>query len=281
VFTQAPSSSGAAIDEAGTTGCPATDARGADRPFGDACDAGAYELTPPSATTGLPTAITVTGATLGGTVNPEGPPATVVFQYGRTTTYGSQTSAQKLDPKIGSEPVTAAINGLTKGTAIHYRVMITTADGTDTGADATFTVGQTGSGRGAGAGARGPRLSRVRMSASTFRVVKRHGKLHPGGAGRVARGTVFHLRLSEKASVSFAIARRTVVPRHGKRVVSFHASGTLRHRGLKKGSHSLPFTGRLGGLALAPGRYRVRIRATDKAGHRSQPVTLTFRILRG
>jgi hypothetical protein len=281
VFTQAPSKGGAAIDEAGTAGCPSTDARGADRPFGKACDAGAYELTPPSASTGLPSSITATGATLAATVNPEGPPATVVFQFGKSTTYGSQTSAQNLDPEFGNEPVTAPISGFSNGTVIHYRVTITTADGSATGDDSSFTVGQSGSGQGGGGGASGPKLSHVRMSASTFRVVKRHGKLRPARAGRIARGTVFHLRLSEKASVSFAIARRAIVHRHGKRLVRFHASGTLHHRGLKQGSHSLPFTGRLRGHALAPGRYRVRIRATDHAGNHSPAVTLKFKIVRG
>jgi hypothetical protein len=281
VFTQAPSAGGAAIDEAGTTGCPATDARGADRPFGSACDAGAYELTPPSATTGLPSSISATGATLNASVDPQGPPATVVFQYGKTTGYGSQTAAQNLTPEFGAEPVTAAVNGLAKGTVIHYRVVITTADGSDAGADATFTVGQSGSGSTGARDRTPPKLSRVRMSARAFRVATQPTKLRASIARRVPRGTVFHLRLSETAGVSFAIARRTTARKHGKRVVRYRASGTLRRSGLKQGAASVPFSGRLGTRALKPGRYRVRIRATDGSGNRSRAVTLKFKVLRG
>jgi hypothetical protein len=281
VFTQAPSRTGAAIDEAGTTGCPATDARGADRPFGSACDAGAYELTPPSATTGLPSSISATGATLNASVDPQGPPATVVFQYGKTTSYGSQTAAQNITPEFGAEPVTAAINGLAQGTVIHYRVMITTADGSDAGADATFTVGQSGSGSTGARDRTAPKLSRVRMSARAFRVASQPTRLRAGSARQIPRGTVFHLRVSEAASVSFAIARRTTARKHGKRVVRYRASGTLRRTGLKKGAASVPFSGRLGKRALNPGRYRVRIRATDGSGNRSRAVTLKFKVLRG
>jgi CSLREA domain-containing protein len=281
VFTQAPSAGGAAIDEAGTTGCPATDARGAHRPFGSACDAGAYELTPPSATTGLPSSISATGATLNASVDPQGPPATVVFQYGKTTSYGSQTAAQSLTPEFGAEPVTAAISGLTQGTVTHYRVMITTADGSDAGADATFTAGQSGSGSTGARDRTAPKLRGVRMSARAFRVAKQPTKLRAGIARQIPRGTVFHLRLSEAASVSFAIAHRTTARRHGKRVVRYRASGTLRRSGLNKGAASVPFSGRLGTRALTPGRYRVRIRATDPSGNRSKAVTLKFKVLRG
>ena len=39
-----------------SAGCPATDARGALRPVGAACDAGAFEVAPPLVTTGAATA---------------------------------------------------------------------------------------------------------------------------------------------------------------------------------------------------------------------------------
>lgn len=44
-LTQAPLPGSAAIDMAGSTGCPATDQRGISRPQGAACDAGAVEVT--------------------------------------------------------------------------------------------------------------------------------------------------------------------------------------------------------------------------------------------
>ncbi|MBV9311405.1 MAG: CSLREA domain-containing protein, partial [Solirubrobacterales bacterium] len=87
-----------AIDHVPTSaGCPATDERGVGRPQGAACDVGAYEVAPPSASTGpshLPRSglLTISGAAS----NPDVVPGTVYFQWGRSTSYGKTSGAQPL-----------------------------------------------------------------------------------------------------------------------------------------------------------------------------------------
>ena len=46
----------------------------------------------PVVVTGIASSITDTGATLHGTVNPDGNPTTYHFEYGLTTAYGSNTT---------------------------------------------------------------------------------------------------------------------------------------------------------------------------------------------
>ncbi len=79
--------------------------------------------------------ISATGATLRGTVNAQGTTATVAFEYGTTSSYGTTFSATP-GTLTGSlvTPVTAAITGLQPDTTYHYRV---TSLGV-TGADMTF-----------------------------------------------------------------------------------------------------------------------------------------------
>jgi hypothetical protein len=44
--------------------------------------------------------------------------------------------------------------------------------------------------------------------------------------------------------------------------------------------NSLKFSGRIGRRALRPGSYRATITATDAAGNKSRPKTLSFKIVR-
>ena len=90
--------------------CPATDQRGVSRPAGGACDAGAYEVTSPSATTGPETGVDSSNATLAGTVRPNSGDASVHFDSGTTTGYGNQTAVQHLS-SVSDEPVSAALTG--------------------------------------------------------------------------------------------------------------------------------------------------------------------------
>ena len=57
------------------------------------------------------------------------------------------------------------------------------------------------------------------------------------------------------------------------------AVGTLRRSGVA-GANRVRFSGRIGRRALARGRYRLVVRATDAAGNRSATQSRTFRIVR-
>jgi len=97
---------------------------------------------PPTADTNAATAVTGTGATLNGTVNANNDSATVTFQYGLTTAYGTTVTADQ-SPVTGtsSTAVSKAITGLTNNTTYHYRVVAQNGSGTTNGADMTFFTG--------------------------------------------------------------------------------------------------------------------------------------------
>lgn len=97
----------------------------------------------PSVTTTPATAITASGATLNGTVNPGGSGTSAVFEYGLTTSYGSQLTASPA-PGSGTSPVavTAPIDLLVCNTLYHFRLTASNSAGTTNGADLTFTTGE-------------------------------------------------------------------------------------------------------------------------------------------
>jgi hypothetical protein len=100
------------------------------------------EVLAPDVATDSVSAVTGTGATLNGTVNPLGLSATYQFEYGETSTYGAVAPASPGDAGSGSTPapVRADVSGLTQGTTYHYRLSATNANGTANTVDATFTT---------------------------------------------------------------------------------------------------------------------------------------------
>jgi hypothetical protein len=94
----------------------------------------------PSVTTQPATALAADGATLNGSVNPNGYATSYHFEYGTTTAYGSQTTS--LSAGSGSTAVaeSAAISGLTAGATYHFRLVATNSAGTTVGADLTLTT---------------------------------------------------------------------------------------------------------------------------------------------
>ena len=86
------------------------------------------------------TAVTASGATLHGTVNPGGAVVKVSFQFGLTTAYGSTTPVVRVGPAVTAQSVAQAVSGLPGGTTFHYRVSVQSDFGTFTGADQTFTT---------------------------------------------------------------------------------------------------------------------------------------------
>jgi hypothetical protein len=99
---------------------------------------------PSSAVTGVASAITTVSATLNATVSPEGGVvSSCVFEYGTTEAYGATAMCSSFPPelRLGAEPVSAHITGLTPGTNYHFRIVATNEGGTGTGNDGEFTTG--------------------------------------------------------------------------------------------------------------------------------------------
>jgi alpha-tubulin suppressor-like RCC1 family protein/phosphodiesterase/alkaline phosphatase D-like protein len=95
----------------------------------------------PMATTLAATGMLDAAATLNGSVTANGSRTTVSFEYGLTTAYGttiSATPASTTGTSATAEQATPA--GLLAGTTYHYRIVATSAGGTVTGEDMTFTT---------------------------------------------------------------------------------------------------------------------------------------------
>jgi len=282
--TMALQSGSAAIDFVPTTGasCQPVDQRGVTRPHGGACDAGAYERAGPDATTGDAKDITSSGATLQGSVTPNGHATTYHFEYGTTTAYGTSTANQNAGSGVSASSVSTAITGLAPATTYHFRIVALSTEGTTNGADNTFT---TAAGPGTGGGVTADTTAPLFLSAS---ITPRKFPVKRGKRG----GARFRYTLSEDAGVVFTIARVMPGRKVGKRCVKPRRSnarkrpckryvrvGRFTAQG-RKGANTKKFTGRIGRRILKPGAYRATLAAQDAAGNRSKPKRLTFRIIR-
>ena len=99
-------------------------------------DAVAPSVLTQDATTG-----TSTGATLNGEVNPLNATATITFEYGTDTSYGTPVNA--VPPSASgttSTTVSADLSSLTPNTTYHFRVVAENAGGLTNGGDKSFTT---------------------------------------------------------------------------------------------------------------------------------------------
>jgi len=94
---------------------------------------------PPTVATGGASLVSQSSATVSGTVNPNGQATTWRFQYGRTSSYGSNTSPASAGAGTSSQTVASSLQFLAPGTVYHYRLVATnTAEKTSFGADRSF-----------------------------------------------------------------------------------------------------------------------------------------------
>jgi hypothetical protein len=214
--------------------------------------------------TGVASGVSASGATLAGQLNPNGQAASYHFEYGTSSAYGSATPVQQVVPALTPAAVSGMVGALAPGGTYHFRLVASNADGITFGADETFTT----------VGAQGasgpPRFLSVSVHPRVFHV-QRVGRAGRRGRHRRPAATTFRYSLSQDARVLFTIQR--ILP--GRRV------GKPRRFAVNAvaGPNATRFSGRIGGRALAPGRYRVTLIAIDAAGRRSAPRLLTFRIV--
>ena len=105
---------------------------------------------PPAVTPRAPTSMTITGAGLTGSVNPEGTPTQAFYQYGldlsergpgaSTVLYDQSTAPQQVGTDSSSHTVSAALTGLLPGALYHVRLVAINGAGTTYGPDQTFTT---------------------------------------------------------------------------------------------------------------------------------------------
>ena len=96
-------------------------------------------LEPPEVTTEAASPVNSTQATLKGSVNPRGHATSYYFEYGPTTSYGSQIPvlAESVGSGTSSIPVEQTPTDLSEGTTYHYR-LVAEGDGTSYGEDMSF-----------------------------------------------------------------------------------------------------------------------------------------------
>jgi hypothetical protein len=93
---------------------------------------------PPAVFTSSAAQITSSGATLAGTVELNGAPATrCQFEYGPTSAYGSTVLCTGSPATRGPVVVTAAIGGLAPRATVHFRLTAANSGGSTSGADKT------------------------------------------------------------------------------------------------------------------------------------------------
>ena len=99
-------------------------------------------LLPPTATTNAATAITATGGTVNGGVNPNGAATTAWFEWGTSPTLAtfSSTTSQSMGSGTTSQPASAALSGLTSGTPYYFRAAASNAAGTVKGSILSFST---------------------------------------------------------------------------------------------------------------------------------------------
>jgi hypothetical protein len=260
-----------AIDAATASGCPATDERGVLRPAGVACDIGAFEVATPAATTGVASSITPNAAVLKGTAfNPDLAAASSHFEYGTTSAYGSNTSAQLVAGTSPNAPVSISIAGLAPHTLLHFRLVVSNAVSTAFGVDQTFTTGST---KPSPPSPRVPRISRLKLVPPVLIAASRGGTI----ASRRTGTTVSYTDTSP-ATTTFTVER----PAQGRAAGRSCVRPTKRNRGHKRctrwlkvnhfthsdkaGQNRFHFTGRLSGRKLQPGQYRLEAVPRNSAG---------------
>ena len=264
-------------------------------------------VTPPSATTGAATGVGETGATLNATLGAAGS-STAYFQYGTTAAYGDSTATQSVGASSGPSPLAAAVGGLEPGTTYHFRLVAENSGGVAYGGDQTFTTG----GRGAtfttevttttttqptspsllvlSETSLPPAVQHARQSTTRWREGNRLARI---SRAKTSTGTTFSFSLNEQATVTFSFAQR-VSGREvsGKCVAQTEknrrkpacrrtvTAGTLTFTG-HSGTNKVAFQGRISAVTtLKPGSYTLVITATNSAGVRSAPKSLSFTIVK-
>jgi hypothetical protein len=93
----------------------------------------------PVVTTKPATNVANSSGTLHGSLDPHGLGTTVYLQYGATTSYGHTTPTQSQTGNAFRD-INADVNGLSRHTTYHFRIVATNTAGTRYGTDRTFTT---------------------------------------------------------------------------------------------------------------------------------------------
>jgi hypothetical protein len=214
--------------------------------------ANAFQTDAPS--TGGSSAVTANGATVNGTVNPEGGPVAVQFQFGTTTAYGQATAAQKVGPANSAVPFSAALSGLPENTTIHYRAVANTDFGQVVGADQTLHT--------AAVDRRAPKL-KVKIVRLHLGALVRSGKLK------------VKVSANEASKVQLTLSIRTNAARTRTVTIGKSHTVTFRAPGTKTVTITLTKKGKAILRHLRKAKLTITTRSTDLSGNKQTSKTTT------
>jgi len=263
-------------------------------------------VNPPTAATGAATGVGEAGATLNGTVGAGGS-STAYFQYGTTVAYGSSTATQSVGAPSSPRALAAAIGGLAPGTTYHFRLVAENSGGVAYGGDQTFTTEARGttsttevtttppaqltstSSSVPAETPLPPAVQNARESATRWREGNQLARI---SRAKIPTGTIFSFQLNEQAAVTFSFTQSVSGRKAGGKCVTQTqknrrkpactrtvTAGTLTFTG-HGATNKVAFQGRVSPVKkLEPGRYTLVITATNSAGVRSAPTSLSFTIV--
>lgn len=258
--------------------------------------------TAPSLQTDAPASISSTGAALNGTIDPNGTEVEYFFEYGPTSAYGSSTARMSAGSSDVEVPVGDTVAELLPDVTYHYRLVAVYGSVEHYGGDVSFMTAplpllvkavEPGP-----APSETPPLNQAPMPVPPSVQDARQSATRWRESNRLARisrvktptGTTFSFSLNEQATVSFSFTRLLGGPdgAHGclvkirksaeGTICNTSAAGRLSFAGHSGANHVI-FAGRISRTTkLKPGQYKLTITATDSAGQRSTPVSLSFTI---
>jgi hypothetical protein len=187
----------------------------------------AQAATAPAVSTSAATSVAPNSATFNGSVNPNGENTTWYFQYGTTTNYGSRTPNQNAGAGFSPAAVSATVSGLQGGRTYHFRLVATSAGGTSTGADMTFSTGTA------------PGVTTLAASSVGTTTARFNGRVDPNGQATTyyfdyGTTTAYGLRTPTRnagsgnntVNVNAAVSNLTAGSTYHFRLVATNASGT-------------------------------------------------------
>jgi hypothetical protein len=138
-----------------------------------------------------------------------------------------------------------------------------------------------------------PALGALGLSSATFTAAKSGASISANRKSKAKVGTKVSYRLSELATVTFTVERKTTGRRASdkcraktrKNAKKAKCTRYVKVRGSfsvegKAGKNTFTFRGRMGGKSLKPGSYRLKGAATDPAGNASAPKQRAFKIVK-
>jgi lysophospholipase L1-like esterase len=142
---------------------------------------------PPTVTTGAATSVTINGATLEGTVNPNGLATTSWLEWGTTPSLSTWTTTgnQDMGPGLAGVPINAQLSSLSARTTYYFRVAATNSTGTSKGNIVSFSTA-----------AESPTAITAPATSITSDSAQPNGTVNPNGLATNAWfewGTVFNL----------------------------------------------------------------------------------------